>query len=139
MIAPIDLRLATPADMPFFYSATLQTYLYGSPHHRTIPAKVYFTEHARLLKKTVERPDAELLLAVLKEDPSVILGFLLWEPDIMHFTYVKRGFRQMGIARQLWTKADLISHYQISHKTYDFNKIINKKNGIIYNPYLIMG
>lgn len=124
--------------MSFFYSTTLHSFLFGSPQSRGIRQSIYYAGHGRVLTRLLERKQAKLLIACLKEDEDVIIGYMLSEPEIMHFVYVKRPFRNMGIAKQLWQMSDLDYACQVSHKTYDMVRLMNKHPKITYNPYLLM-
>jgi hypothetical protein len=55
--------------------------------------------------------------------------------DVVHYTYVKKSFRQMGVARALWAAFEK-KKYVITHYTVDADWL-TKKFDLIYDPYRI--
>lgn len=135
----IIIRPAVDSDVPFFYSALLQSHFYSAHAARCIPADIYYSEHKRVLQSRF-RNGAHLLVACLKEDPQVILGFMFYEQHIIHYIYVKKDFRKFGIARRLLEFSEYPAPYVVTHWTSDLTEVcIKYPNRFIYNPYLLMG
>lgn len=75
------------------------------------------------------------LVAVLPDDPSIILGYLVYEPGILHYVFVKEAFTRIGIARSLYDRAGL--PMTCTHKTVTVRPIMDKYPNIVYNPFLL--
>lgn len=139
---PIALRPATEEDMPFFFSATLQSHFYSSPSCLNLLPSIYYPEHKKALQRLLERDAIFLTIACLKEDPDVILGFALTEPreNVLHYMYVKRAFRRFGVARELMAALGIeLRRAHVSHWTDDMADIQRTKRypELTYNPYLL--
>lgn len=139
---PIALRPATSEDMPFFYSATLQSHFYSSPSCSNVLPSIYYPEHKKTLQRLLERPSIFLTIACLKDDPQVILGFMLSEAreNVLHYMYVKRAFRRFGVARELMKALGIeLRRANVSHWTDDMADIQRTKRypELTYNPYLL--
>lgn len=83
-------------------------------------------------------------MAVLTEDPMVILGYLVLErysdrSPILHFAYVKGAFQNNGIMKMLlkYAEIDLGDHTEYTHHTYELSPIIEKYPNLVFNPYLL--
>lgn len=137
-MSEIEIREAYLADVPFIFATLLKSYRYASNFARKISNEIFYKYHHMFLDSCLKRPGSKVLVAHPKGEPDVILGYLLTEKavdglDIIHYTYVKKSFRQMGIARALWAKLEN-KNYTITHYTVDADWIIKKYN-LVYNPY----
>lgn len=141
MIDDILIRDATDDDMPFFWSSVMNHYRHSSPHVKLIPDCVYFDCHYAVLQKVLNRKGNVLKFAVLASEPDVILGFLWGNEafDTVHYIYVKKAFRQLGIGRVLFNHAFENHRIFYTHATYDGGKITHKYRQFIFNPYLLNG
>ena len=98
-----------------------------------------------ILRKLMNRPRVRTLVAVFEDDPSVIAGFVIFEPgwkDVVHYLYVKASLRRYGIAKKLFLATGFDpSTIVISHWTKDLSKlaVLSKYPGLSYNPYLMLG
>ena len=64
-----------------------------------VPPSLSLYYHDITLKKLL--PKCTLLAACDPDDLDVILGYVCYEPDVLHFVYVKGGFRRLGIGNRL--------------------------------------
>lgn len=83
-------------------------------------------------------------MAVLPEDPMVVLGYLVLERysdrrPILHFAYVKGPFQKNGIMRMLlkYAEINLNDKIEYTHHTYELAPILDKYPGLTFNPYLL--
>lgn len=77
------------------------------------------------------------LVAYSLEDPEHIYGYLIYEPGIIHFAYVRFAVRMSGILRQMIKHSDIDASmpFVISHIPYfDFHK-----HKITFNPFIFWG
>lgn len=140
---PIKMRRATVDDLPFFYSATLQSHFYSSPTTKFLLPGIYYAEHKKVLERLISSTANILTLACTEDDLAVILGYALHSFDgkYLHYMYVKRAFRKFGIARELLAEAMVdLSNCQVSHWTNDMGEIWRNRlyPNLIYNPYLLV-
>jgi ribosomal protein S18 acetylase RimI-like enzyme len=142
MSAPeIEIRAAYLEDIPFLFATLLKSYRYASTFARKISNDVFYKYHHAFLEACLQRPGSKVMVAHPKGEPDVILGYVLTEKraggeDVIHFSYVKKSFRQMGVARALWATLEN-KKYTITHYTVDADWIMKKYSNLTYNPYLL--
>ena len=99
-----------------------------------VPPSLSLHYHDITLKKLL--PKCTLLSACDPDDVDVILGYICFEPDVLHFVYVKGGFRRMGIGGRLLGVAgiDLSGDIVVSHRT---EHLFKCWSGVkwLWNPY----
>lgn len=68
-------------------------------------ARVYQVEQERLVGEILARPGAELRVACAPDDDDALFGWAVLAPSgelpCIHYVYVKKGLRRMGIASAL--------------------------------------
>jgi GNAT superfamily N-acetyltransferase len=138
----ILIRDAQADDEAFFFNALLQHYKHSSPHSKLIPDRCYYVEHKKLIDRQAQKQSNILKIACLKDDPQVVFGFM-WanqEELTLHYCYVKKAFRRLGIAKLLFNtlfkKDDEIFY---THLTYDGGFITHSKGNFNFNPYKFYG
>ena len=102
-----------------------------------VPPSLSLYYHDITLKKLL--PKCTLLAACDPDDLDVILGYICFEPDVLHFVYVKGGFRRMGIGNGLMDEA---GHWRqiedspvvVSHRTEHLFKCWPEVKWL-WNPY----
>lgn len=138
----ILIKDASLDDMSFFWSSILNHFRHSSPSTKLMTDAVFFGHHQPIVEAALKRKGNVLKFAALKDEPDVILGFLWGNeyPETVHYCYVKRAFRLMGIARALYeaTFKDVPKVFY-SHLTYDAGRITQEHKHFVYNPYLIHG
>lgn len=79
---------------------TMPKSLYYDTHPRKgRPSQKWFTEfHAYL---TALLTHAQIYVAVLEDDPDMILGYGIFHGDTLEFLYTKEGYRRQGVATLL--------------------------------------
>lgn len=142
MPSEIIIRDGTPDDESFFYNSLLHHYKHSSPHTKIIPDHWYYQGQQALIARVLERTGNILKFAALREDPAVVFGFL-WgssKPATVHYCYVKKAFRELGIAANLFRSVfDDQEQVFYTHFTYDGGKITHTRPRLIYHPYLLHG
>ena len=97
---PLKVRAARAEDMAFISNAWIWSYYEGTPAFRGIADK----DHFRLeMTKTIRRicDNAEVRVACDPSDEDTLVGFCAFGLGTLHYVYVKRDFRGMGVARTL--------------------------------------
>lgn len=132
MRLPYILREATEADMSFVYNSYLLSYKNHSDK-QFCTKTIYFQNQKKIIDFVLNR--SSLLLAVFPEDPSEIMGFIIYEQFngsfILHYVYIKY-FERSNISF-----IDLID--QVNADNIIFSTHITKIKGkkVIYDPYFI--
>lgn len=133
----IAIRELLPADAPFILSTWLKGLLYGGDEfYRRIPRDVYFSNHHRVVERALLSPTTTVKLAVLREDPDVILGYAVFrevgEITILDWVFVKKTWRNIGIAESLIPE----KVNAVTNLTRAGAGMLEKHPHVIYNPYL---
>jgi len=114
------------------YATWLRCYEANSLQSKNVPRDVFFAEHHGVIDRIFAR-NPEIKLAVLPDDPSVVLGWAVTEPNTVHFVYVKPTFRKYGIAKAL------LSHvrrpFMYTHHTYILRELNRHVADSTFNPY----
>lgn len=106
-------------------------------HIEQIERSIFFKNYNRVINHLLIKENVKVTLCCLKEDPDVILGYIVYETSpsnelILHWMYVKEAWRNLGIARGLMPKGlKYITHLTRPGIT------LKRKFGLIYNPFLI--
>lgn len=136
----VEVRLAYLDDIPFIFATWLKSYRYASTFARKISNDIYYKRHHMVIDLILKREGSVVLVAHPKGEPNVILGYMVAEnqggEDVIHYTYIKKSFRQMGIAGKLWDKLDKTKKYLFTHYTVDSDWLVKKFN-LTYDPYRI--
>lgn len=129
-------RSATPNDIPFIYSSWLKSYKHDSLFGKSIRSSTFFNNYKEVLDNLLSNSD--ILICYFPEDKNVILGYMVYSSNILHYSFVKQAFRRYGIARSMYNhlfKDDLKIIY--THFTQYLNSFIDKFTNFEYNPMIL--
>lgn len=127
------VRSASQDDLPFFYSTWLKGLRWGNPMFELIEQEKYFKNYTKVIDMLLERPNTEVRVAVLKDDPEIILGYSIFEEGRLHWVHVKKAWRRMGIAKMLVPETCT----EFSHVTETGKRIIDRSDRkMTFNPFL---
>jgi len=73
----------------------------GSAEWRATPFRAYRERMRRRIDRILDRVGVEGVVAVLPEDETHIVGYIVGEGNILHYLFVREGRRGFGIARHL--------------------------------------
>lgn len=116
-----------------------------SSNYRThMPKNVYNSEHGNLVRSFLATMSSNVIMAVDKEDPSLIFGYFAYsklpDSDMAHYIYVKRGLQGNGIATQLIKAAktsDKVFHTHTNEVAKKLMiRLLSNWESSIYNPYI---
>lgn len=134
----IIVRKAVQDDVPFIFSTWLKGLLFGgSDYFRKIPPAVYYSEHHKVIERVLSSPLTVCQVAVLKDSPDVILGYLVYHQangkPVVDYVFSKKDWRNIGIARRLWPEGVVA----VSNLTRVGESILTKKlPKVVFNPYI---
>lgn len=95
----VVLRTGKEADHPFIYATWRNSLWYDNPRPAS-EAENFFKQTSRRIRKLVNNPENHIQVAVLKDDPNLILGYAItsMEDGInLEWVYVKADYRKKGI------------------------------------------
>lgn len=131
----IEIREGLPGDNNFFLSTFLLGLYYGGTAYSEMNKDIFMKEYHGVAEKLLSSKENVLKVACLKEDPSVILGYALLNKDLdtLHFTFVKKPWRKIGIMKSLIPQQVLFC----THLTDVGVSLIKKAPYISFNPFLL--
>lgn len=93
------------------YSKFLRSLKFGNEYFRLIDQDSYYKMYHAYIESLLARPQSSIKLAVLTDEPDVVLGWALLEPKVVHFCYVNRDNRRIGICTSLLSEPfDTFTH-----------------------------
>lgn len=119
-----------------YKSLVLATWLralkHGNEFFREADAKTYWTVYSKVIMALLRRPTCVVRLAVLSDEPDVVVGWEVHEGHVLHFVFVKHQGRKQGIARSLVPDNITV----ITHITKTGKSLWKKKlEHAIFNPF----
>lgn len=123
------VRRANDTDL----SLIVSTWLHGLYHSNTwfneIEKDVFWENYRKVIEAILAYSDVNV--ACLPDEPDVILGYVVYTGPILHWIFVKKAFRKLGIGKTLLP--DNIN--TITHLT-DVGRAL-KRPEWQYNPFKI--
>lgn len=108
----------------FVKSKWKRTLRHGNDYFKLTDSDSFFANYERFINHLLARASAVIRLAVLTEDPDVVLGFSLIEGNTLHYVYVQHEQRNRGIGRSLVpVKIEIITHLTKSGMSIWHNKL----------------
>lgn len=141
---PIIIREMSPDDLHLVLDSWVKGYrgfAFAVPSRSgrwdgqsPLPTRLYLDEHERLVRDILDR--SHTLVATRPEDPDQILGWLCYEPALLHYVYVKTIYRGWGIARRMLGRANITRERPavFSHRTSHSDQKL-KSRMAVFNPY----
>ena len=115
-------------DLAFIFSTWLLGLRYGNEAYKEIDKDVYFSNYKKVIDQLLKC--SQVRVACLPDDPSVVLGYVVYESTRLHWVFVKKAFRKLSIASQLLPK-DITSYSHVTTMIKSFKPIEWK-----YDPFL---
>jgi GNAT superfamily N-acetyltransferase len=129
----IAFRAPTLDDENFIYSTWLKGLRYGNELFSLIDQEIYFKTYHVIIEFLLKHPTTRIEVAALKEDPEVILGYVVRNQDTVHWLFVKQAWRGIGLARSL-----LSAPFEfVSHLTDQGASLLKQKYPTVkFNPFI---
>lgn len=133
-VAPelITFRDYAPTDEGFVYSTWLKGLRDDNPWFAMIPRDTYFRNYHRVLDKIMSNPETRVRVVALKDDPDVILAYVVLGPKLLHWIHTRYNWTRMGLACELVREVEID---QVTHMTKLGSEI--KPKGWAFNPFAI--
>lgn len=137
MSAPVDVRAVHTTDFGFIMHSWLRSYKTMSEIVKRVRDESFYKNHQIILKDIFQSPTNEILVAHLKDEPDIIIGYLVFgKEQLIHYVYVKSEFRNLGIAKRLLNSANLdVEAATFTHWTEMVHRYLEKHPNLIYDPY----
>ncbi len=112
------------------FSKWLRSLRFGNDYYKLIKAEIYYHTYHHYLALVLQNPSAIVNLAVLSDDPDVVLGFSVSRGNILDYVHVQKDMRKLGIGTKLVPKEiDTVTHltktgltiWGSKYKTWNFN------------------
>lgn len=129
----IEMRGGVRTDAPFILSTWLNGLYYGNDWIREIEKNIFMKVYHDVIERKLYQPGVLVKVACLKEEHDVILGYSVYEGQILHYVFVKPVWRRIGLARDLVPDDITVT----SHLTGVGRSI--KPERVSFNPFLIIG
>lgn len=131
----MELRHGVEADRAFIMATWLRGLYYGNSWFREIDKNSFMKHYHEIVSDILKTQTTFVQVAVLKEDKDVILGYSVlsfaYKNPVLHWVFVKDGWRRLGIATQLVPKeADTATHLTALGRKL-------KPVSMSFNPFLI--
>ena len=97
---PAAVRDFTENDRAFVYDSWLNSYCDAGVALWGCNRSTFFSRERRRIDSLLSR-GAELKVATVIGEGSIILGWMCAEPPVLHYCYVKEAYRRQGVALQL--------------------------------------
>lgn len=133
-------RPAKPEDLNFIYSSWQKSYQCDSYFGNSARKSIFFENYPSIVDSILARPNVDVVVACLNDNPNVILGYLVFElENILHYCFVKECWRRAGIARGLVAAAffEPVGGLVFTHRTKTAEPVIARYPSLNYNPFLL--
>lgn len=127
----IVLRPAEAGDRNYVLSSWLRSHRSDSGQARR-QGPDYWERHHRVVEALLGR--AATMVACWSDDPDVIIGWACTEDRTVHYVYVRKEFRRMGIARMLLEPMLREAGVQYTHTT-NVVRMVRMPKGWTYNAW----
>jgi len=128
----VQIRKHTKEDLPFIYRSWLMGQYYGLDLFSLSKKDSFMNAYRKIIDHILQRPNTEIQIAALAEDQEIILGYSILEKDALHWVFVKKEFRKMGIAKKL-----IPEHIRTTTAITELGKILLPKHitfDLFYDP-----
>lgn len=143
--APMRIRARMPEDIPLVTDAWLRSYA-GSVLARELDSEVYRHHEHALIQRLWRDPGVTWLMAAPPDAGTFAYGFLCGEATdagpVLHYIYVKRDDRRLGIGGELLTtflEGQPRDRAFYTHRTRDGEALLRSRfapSEVLYDPYL---
>lgn len=127
----VAIRDYAEDDKNFILATWLRGLRYGCEFFKDVESKAYFNTYQKALQTVLANKKTRIQVACLKEDPAVILGYVSYSGDVLHWVFCKREWRGIGIAKSLVPEGIKT----VSHLTGVGKKILRNHPGVVFNPF----
>jgi hypothetical protein len=127
-------RTPKPTDLNFITSTFAKSIKSDSSLGRSCLSTVFFSEFPKVIDHILSK--SNILIACDNDQEDAILGYIIHEPNIIHYAYVKSALRNLGIfKRMINIVIEDKKNMYFSFNTKSSKAISNKLPQLIFNPF----
>ena len=132
-----EIRQAIPSDIPFIYATWLNSQKHDSIVGLSTTKTIFYEQYRQVIDYILAKTDTKVYVASMPNDPDTIFGYMVCEPDTLHYVFVKETFWNLGIARHLFETAfgSEGAGVQCTHKTKSVEGLFQSRTNLIFNPF----
>lgn len=127
-----DIRPAIPSDISFIYQTWLKSYKHDSAFGKSVRTSIFFPRYRTILDTLLAK--ADVLVACHPDNSDIILGYMVSEPLVLHYAFVKESFRRLGVAKALYEASGM--PLVLSHRTEAIQGILDT-HSLVYDPFIL--
>lgn len=122
------IRPFTETDRSFIFSTWLLGLYHGNDWFGEIDKDVYFKQYQQVIDALLKK--SEVRVACLPDEPDVVLGYVAYTGNTLHWVFVKKAWRKLGIATALVPEnVQVVSHLtkvgkSLRKPTWSFNPFL---------------
>jgi hypothetical protein len=136
-----QIRKANGDDLNFIYSTWLKSYEQDSCFGEMSSNLMFTNFYRQIIDQILSKPNTKVIVLTIPEEPMVILSYIVYEPEILHYIYTKAKFRKHGLAKKLFDYAfnpSMPCVVNFTHQTRMVRDIVTKyKDQLFYKDNLI--
>lgn len=121
-------------DKNFILATMLRSLYYSGSVFSEMRKQAFMENYHKVVEHLLQKNEQNIKISCLKEDPGVILGYSILDVSgsILHFIFVKKSWRTIGIAKDLVpSTVKFVTHLTKTGLS------IAKNKGLEYQPFLI--
>lgn len=140
----IGFRAARASDLPFIYRTWLMGAYHGNRPLKGVKVPIgasldyigsinqddFMKSYHKYLESLLTRNDLFIYVACLHSDPDVILGFSVFQPEVLHWVFVKKDWRRIGLCNDLVPK-----NIKTVTGFTRVGEVIRKHKNLTFNPF----
>jgi hypothetical protein len=126
-----QIRLGKIEDLPFIESSWCTSHAHAPTVLRNKSG--FFAYQKKIIKLILNTPNVYVKIAHSNEDPDVIIGWACLAPSIIHYVYVRRDARRLGVANALLS--DFKRQDPVIYTHVPLFRSIKLPSTWSYNPY----
>lgn len=93
------IREGKPEDHSLIYATWLRSQYHGNSWFSRISRGVFFDNYKKIIEARLNT--STVLVSCLESSPDVVLGYCVYQDNVLHWVYVKRAWRGFGISKEL--------------------------------------
>ncbi len=128
----VVVRPCTLEDKSIILATWLKGNYWGCDYYHRMEQDLYFQEFAKKIHKILNKPGTQIDVAVLEEAPAIVLGYIIYNDQVLYWAYTKRHYRKEGILSALLANMD----FEYFTGNTPIGLSIGKKKNLKYNPLL---
>jgi hypothetical protein len=132
--AKVIVRYWKPEDNSFIMSTWLRGQYWGEDYWHDSNQAIFFKHYSERIAMLIPLYNTEIHCAVLEDDPSCILAYLVCSDDVIYWAYTKKDYRKTGLIKLLCKNKEFKYCNSITKMG---RRILAKHPEITFNPWAI--